>query len=553
MIRIKQYQSANRPIQAGNIDPGFVQPLVNRVGQDAASTTMQSLLDSGKQLTDVAIKDYVSSETARVSQSLLAMKTDMAAERDRYMQEHQGEKALDAGTHFEQFARQTAQKYMEEGGFSGKFAQMFQQQAAMTALSFTETGQAYGRQQKQAWQDSVLKGDTESYLADAARHYNDPEWLEANRPAIQERINNLRPGMDNRALFAQLDQQAAASTIEGYLANNNVGGARAWLQQNGAMGGEKLNGLLDKVNARGRELEARARAEAERARAENAIRGVQGLLQNTAGLPLEERQEKILAAVEAQPDLRDRAAMRQIAISELQFQDTLQKSQVASQARALVKESTTQNLSPIAAAQFFAANGQSQDVVEYATKLAFGQRQETPDSRRALREALIRVDMNEMADAPTREAFAMNHGLTLAQTNTLLDYKGKAADIPISKVQTVYKALGGGDALPDGFYDSVLQSLAPGKKPSAKELNDTVANLLMDGERQGGGFGYGRDMNLFNAGQQGRTQTWLPNISDNEAQKLDAALTANNLKPTDFNRRKLKKLNMGLAESRPWE
>lgn len=277
MIRIPKYEPRQITTRVGNIDPGFVQPLVNRVGQDAASSTAQSLLDSGKQLTDVAIKEYVSQETARVSQSLLAMKGDMAAERDRYMQENQGEKALGAGAHFEQFAQKTAQDYMQKGGFSGKFAQMFTQQAAMDALSFTETGQAYGRQQKQAWQDSVIKGETESFLADAAQHYNDPEWLEANRPAIQERINNLRPGMDNRALFAQLDQQAAASTIEGYLANNNVGGARAWLKQNGAMAGEKLNGFVDKVNARGRELEARARAErAERqfdvrSRAQDAI------------------------------------------------------------------------------------------------------------------------------------------------------------------------------------------------------------------------------------------------------------------------------------------
>lgn len=263
MIRIPKYEPRQITTRVGNIDPGFVQPLVNHVGQDAASSTAQSLLDSGKQLTDVAIKEYVSQETARVSQSLLAMKGDMAAERDRYMQENQGEKALGAGAHFEQFAQKTAQDYMQKGGFSGKFAQMFTQQAAMDALSFTETGQAYGRQQKQAWQDSVIKGETESFLADAAQHYNDPEWLEANRPAIQERINNLRPGMDNRALFGDVDQKAAAATVEGFLANNNVGGARAWLKQNGAMAGEKLNGFVDKVNARGRELEARARAEAE--------------------------------------------------------------------------------------------------------------------------------------------------------------------------------------------------------------------------------------------------------------------------------------------------
>lgn len=197
MIRIPKYEPHQLATRVGNIDPGFVQPLVNRAGQDATSSTVQSLLDSGKQLTDVAIKEYVSSETARVSQSLLAMKNDMATERDRYMQENQGEKALDAGAHFEQFAQKTAQDYMQKGGFSGKFAQMFNQQAAIDALSFTETGQAYGRQQKQAWQDSVVKGETEAFLADAAQHYNDPEWMQANRQTFHDRVSALRPGMDN--------------------------------------------------------------------------------------------------------------------------------------------------------------------------------------------------------------------------------------------------------------------------------------------------------------------------------------------------------------------
>lgn len=276
-IRIPRYESRNLATRVGNVDPGFVQPLISRAGQDAASSTTQSLLDSGKQLTDVAIKEYVSSETARVSQSLLAMKNDLAAERDRYMQENQGEKALDAGTHFEQFARQTAQDYMAKGGFSGKFAQMFNQQAAMDALSFTETGQAYGRQQKQAWQDSVIKGETESFLTDAAQKYNDKEWLPPAMDAFQKRISGLRPGMDNRALLGDVYQKAAAATVQGFLASNNISGARTWLANNQGIAGEKLNLFTDHINTRARELEARARAErAERqfdvhSRAQDAI------------------------------------------------------------------------------------------------------------------------------------------------------------------------------------------------------------------------------------------------------------------------------------------
>ena len=49
------------------------------------------------------------------------MQKELSAERDRYMAENQGQNAIEAGQHFEKFARETAQKYFQEGGFSGRF------------------------------------------------------------------------------------------------------------------------------------------------------------------------------------------------------------------------------------------------------------------------------------------------------------------------------------------------------------------------------------------------------------------------------------------------
>ncbi|WP_418717875.1 hypothetical protein [Bilophila wadsworthia] len=264
-IRIQQYNTGTRRIGVGGIDPGYQQPRIGNIAATAENQLAGTVLEAGKALTNVAIKEYVSTETTRVSQSLLAMQKELSAERDRYMAENQGQNAIEAGQHFEKFARETAQKYFQEGGFSGRFAEMFNKQAAGTALHFTEQGQAYGRQQKAAWEESVLTGEIEDFQNLAAQNYNNPELIEFNRSALRERIENMRPGMDNRALLSRIDEGAAESIISGYLAHDDIKGARGALNEYRGLLGDKVNAVELQIRNRADALEAKARAEAERA------------------------------------------------------------------------------------------------------------------------------------------------------------------------------------------------------------------------------------------------------------------------------------------------
>lgn len=264
-IRIQQYNTGPRRIGVGGIDPGYQQPRIGNIAATAENQLAGTVLEAGKALTNVAIKEYVSTETTRVSQSLLAMQKELSAERDRYMAENQGQNAIEAGQHFEKFARETAQKYFQEGGFSGRFAEMFNKQAAGTALHFTEQGQAYGRQQKAAWEESVLTGEIEDFQNLAAQNYNNPELIEFNRSALRERIENMRPGMDNRALLSRIDEGAAESIISGYLSHDDIKGARGALNEYRGLLGDKANAVEVQIRNRADALEAKARAEAERA------------------------------------------------------------------------------------------------------------------------------------------------------------------------------------------------------------------------------------------------------------------------------------------------
>ena len=150
-------------------------------------------------------------------------------------------------------------------GCGTRIAEMFNKQAAGTALHFTEQGQAYGRQQKAAWEESVLTGDIEDFQNLAAQNYNNSELIEFNRSALRERIENMRPGMDNRALLSRIDEGAAESIISGYLAHDDIKGARGALNEYRGLLGDKVNAVELQIRNRADALEAKARAEAERA------------------------------------------------------------------------------------------------------------------------------------------------------------------------------------------------------------------------------------------------------------------------------------------------
>lgn len=236
-IRIQQYNTPPRRIQAGGVDPGFSQPQIRDAGRAAGADLTDAMLKAGMQITEVGIREYVSQETTRVSQSLLRMQGELSAERDRYMAESQGQNAINAGEHFRSFADEAMQRHLEDGQFSGRFRQMFARQAVATGLHFTEQGQAYGRQQKEAWEGSVLKGQLAEFGTQVARNYNNPEWINFNLQALRQRIETMRPGLDNREMFQHLDSLTAKGRLDGMLADGRYDEAERLLGGGTGSGG----------------------------------------------------------------------------------------------------------------------------------------------------------------------------------------------------------------------------------------------------------------------------------------------------------------------------
>lgn len=257
-IRIQQYSAPPRHIQAGDVDPGFSQPLIRDAGRSAAADLTDAMLKAGMQLTETGIREYVSRETTRVSEALQEYKKQLSAERERYTKTNQGQNALGAGAHFDGFAREAAAPLADR--FSGRFREMFMKDAAATGLHFTEQGQAYAGQQEKAWKKSAWDGDLAQTLNDVAANVDNVDYARTAVLNLKKRYMDLFPGMDYRGVEAELNQKFAGTTIDALLAREDLGKARAYLGEYKNFLGAAAPQYEARINAKGRELEARGKA-----------------------------------------------------------------------------------------------------------------------------------------------------------------------------------------------------------------------------------------------------------------------------------------------------
>lgn len=241
----------------------------------AQATGAQGLLKAGEQLTGAMAKEYASYETTRVTQSLLEYQNALSTERSSYMEQNKGENAVGAGEHFAQFARETAYPLADQ--FSGRFRNMFLQNAVTYGLHFREQGEAYGAQQKTAWQKSQAESLLSQTLGNIANNPGDVEYVDRQATQIKALYAEMFPGLDRRAMETELTQKMAGAAIDGFLAKGNLGHAK-----------ESFNVYKEKgyLGAAATQYEARIRAEAKRMEAEARAQSQMNFLNAFASDPL---------------------------------------------------------------------------------------------------------------------------------------------------------------------------------------------------------------------------------------------------------------------------
>ena len=157
----------------------------------------------------------------------------------------------------------------------------------------------------------------------------------------------------------------------------------------------------------------------------------------------------------------------------------------------------------------------------------------TRQNTAALNDLKRMIDLQEVADEPAIDAFAFKRGLTDKQRDDALKYLnegGNAAKVTITKVEGVFKRMTKGNKMPEDLFQMVLDNLEPGKPANDERIRQAIANLYLDGESAGAArnafwtIGYGKDMTYAEALRAGHGDSWLPDVSEDEAREIGAIL-----------------------------
>lgn len=258
MIVIPQeYSLPPRNVQTGGVDPGAPRVLIDAAARSAQSDVVDALIRAGRDVTQASLAEYVSEQSAAVSEALQEYRETLSRERDRYMRTNRGKDAIDAERHFDDFSFEAAQPLADR--FSGRFRDAFMKDAAATGLHFAEEGRAYGRQQRAARDKSVFEGDRAQTLAAIAGDPGNREFIRFALDNLRERHAALFPDADHEAASTELGRAGAGAIIEGFLAKDNLEDARGAFEQYRDFLGESAAGYERKIR------EGEAKAEANRA------------------------------------------------------------------------------------------------------------------------------------------------------------------------------------------------------------------------------------------------------------------------------------------------
>lgn len=264
----------------------------------------------------------------------------------------------------------------------------------------------------------------------------------------------------------------------------------------------------------------------------------QSIAAQVRSLPKEEREAAAFNLLDGIGNLQARREMLGVVNDQLRFLDARDEADTALRVKEMANQIQQERLDPIGAAKLLEESGMSGEARAATMDRAFGKIAENAENRAALDKLRAQIDRKEITDKAGIEVAGMNARMTNEQIKAAMEYLdegGKLGGATISGVTRKYKMLSGKSELPEGFYDVVVSKLPDGKKPSEKELENIISNLIMDD----GGWLF-KDT-LFDAIREKREAKWLPVIDDADRERIAPLVEQEGLKPTDENIRAYKK------------
>lgn len=157
---------------------------------------------------------------------------------------------------------------------------------------------------------------------------------------------------------------------------------------------------------------------------------------------------------------------------------------------------------------------------------------DSPEKRTAAQSVLVQIDKGEL-DRQKLDLFIMNNALTEKQekqVNKYFEDNGKEgsyfAKASFSKVGSLYKNLTKKKDFSFEQYEDLANYMPDGKSVNDATLRTALSRYIMDGEKAGGGMGYGEDMPYPEAKDVGHGANWLPDLKSKQKEEAAKGMKA---------------------------
>lgn len=174
--------------------------------------------------------------------------------KSEYMQNKKGKDALNAETDFQNYAEGLMDEIQARDSYDYATRSYIARYTAPAAISFIDSGRAYGRQQRDAYDKTLQDGAIATLNQFVAENAGNDNLIAAQVAATKEQLMAMNPGMDMTATNAKIDQSVVGNRIGAYLAKGDTGSARNLFNRDIRLLGDKADEYASRI--RNAELQA---------------------------------------------------------------------------------------------------------------------------------------------------------------------------------------------------------------------------------------------------------------------------------------------------------
>ena len=223
-------------------------PNVATAAPNALGDLARAAAGAGLVVNEVLGREYYRDQTARVDDAVLEASRRFELWKAEYNEKMRGREGVNALEDYTRQYDEICDNIRKEFDFSEPeiFGDLLRRKLAERGLSVIREGGGYAQRQRSEWLASQWAAQMADFSAYVAANPDDADGIAFRRQGLMQSWQAKNPGLDPGGAAAELNGLVFRQRMEGFLANGDAAGARAWLGQYGRIAGLARGDSLQK-------------------------------------------------------------------------------------------------------------------------------------------------------------------------------------------------------------------------------------------------------------------------------------------------------------------